>query len=636
MITAFRRYLETWVVRGFFLIMVVAFVVWGVGDVFRMVGTSTWVAKVAGQTIEAPQFQGEFQRDMNQATRRLPPGQEPTAELRRQVGQTTLQRMVGQAALRHELDRLRIVTPDVAVRAQVLAMPAFHGSDGKFSRPAFEALLRNNGLNEARFLGMVREDLAQRQLLEAVSAGATVPQTETHALYAAEFEKRSADMAEFPIAAAPAPPAPTDAELQRWYDNHPDAYRTPEYRRIKAIVLSPQTLAKEIAISDTDLRAAYEQNKAQYITPAKRSAEVLSVPDEAKAKALAAQWSGGADWTAVQAAAQKDGGSGIELTDATQPEFPDPDLARAVFAAAMDTVVGPVKGALAWHVLKVTKTEPGSEKSFDAVKDELRNQVLAGKATDLMYERANKVDNLLGNGTPLDQMPSDLGLAGVAGTLDAQGNAKNGEPAPIPGAAELKAALIAAAFQAQKGDMPQLVEVHTPSTGGSAYYAVSVEDIMPPAEKPFDEVKARVQEDWTADRQRHEAETQAAKMLTALKGGQSMADAATVAGVQVRRSPLVTRNAPAEGMPPELQHVLFGLKKGEPTMVETPYSFLVALPAETVEPDPKADPTGYERLHTAINGSMGRDLAMVFAEAVRLRANPQVNRQNYDSIVQPQ
>ena len=39
MITAFRRYLETWGVRGFFLIMVFAFISWGVGDVVRMIGT---------------------------------------------------------------------------------------------------------------------------------------------------------------------------------------------------------------------------------------------------------------------------------------------------------------------------------------------------------------------------------------------------------------------------------------------------------------------------------------------------------------------------------------------------------------------------------------------------------------------
>ena len=63
MITAFRRYLETWVVRGFFLIMVLAFVFWGVGDVVRLIGTSTWVAKVGGQTIEGLQLQDAYQRE---------------------------------------------------------------------------------------------------------------------------------------------------------------------------------------------------------------------------------------------------------------------------------------------------------------------------------------------------------------------------------------------------------------------------------------------------------------------------------------------------------------------------------------------------------------------------------------------
>ena len=69
MITAFRRYLDTWVVRGFFLIMVLAFISWGVGDVIRMVGNTTWAAKVGGQTIEGPQLQASYQRDMTQLTR---------------------------------------------------------------------------------------------------------------------------------------------------------------------------------------------------------------------------------------------------------------------------------------------------------------------------------------------------------------------------------------------------------------------------------------------------------------------------------------------------------------------------------------------------------------------------------------
>ena len=235
-------------------------------------------------------------------------------------------------------------------------------------------MLRNNGLTEARFLDMTRGDLAQRQLLGAVSAGTATPEVLLRPLYQSQFEKRSADMVEFPLAAAPEPTAPTEAELQRWYDNHPDRYSAPEYRRIKAVVLSPQTLAKDIPISDADLQAAYEQRKAQYVKPARRSAEVISVADEAKAKALADSWRDGADWAAMQKAAQDAGGSAIALDDASEREFPDAELARTVFAATPDTVTGPEKGALGWRIVRVTKVTPGSEQSFDEVKDALRGR----------------------------------------------------------------------------------------------------------------------------------------------------------------------------------------------------------------------------------------------------------------------
>ncbi|HET7881154.1 MAG TPA: peptidyl-prolyl cis-trans isomerase [Acetobacteraceae bacterium] len=632
MILAFRRYLDSWVVRAFFLVMVAAFILWGVGDVARLVRTATWAAKVGGQTIEGYQLEDLYRREMAQATRDLPAGQEPSQETRTRVANEALQQLITQAALHEELQRLRIVAPDSAVRQSVFAMPIFRGQNGQFDRNTMLQQLRNNNLTEQRYLEMVRNDLEQRQLLDAVSAGAATPETLLRPLFQAQFEKRSADMVEFPFAAAPEPPAPTEADLQRWYDNHPDRYSSPEYRRIKAVVLSPQTLAKDIAITDADVQAAYDQHKDLFVKPPRRSVQVVSVADEAKAKALAETWRGGADWAAMQKAAQDAGGSAIALDDATERELPDPELGQTVFAATPDEVTGPKKGALSWQIAKVTKVTPGSEQTFDQVKDMIRSQILSAKAADLMYDRANKVDNVLGGGASLDEMPSDLGLVGVAGTLDAKGNTAEGTPAPVPGPDELRTALVKAAFDAQKGDPPRLVEVQTPSTGGSAYYALSVEDITPPAVKPFDAVKEQVTTDWTKDARRHAQEQAAARLLAAVKGGQSMADAAAVAGVTVRRTPLATRDAPAEGMPTDLVQPLFTLKPGEPTMVETPEGFIVAVPGEIVEADPKADPAGFSELRRSVARSVGGDLAAVFAKALRDRAEPRINQQVVNSV----
>jgi peptidyl-prolyl cis-trans isomerase D len=635
MITAFRRHLDSWVARAFFIIMVIAFITWGVGDVVRMVGTSTWVAKVNGHTIEGQTLQTEFQRNLAVENRKLSPGQEITPEQRHTIGEDTLQRLIGQAAFANELRKLRIITPDSAVADVARAMPAFRGPDGRFSRQQFDAALQANGLTEASFTDILRGDLAQRQVIGAVTAGAVAPRTELDPLYNAEFERRSADMAAFPINAAPAPAAPDEAVLQRWYDNHPDLYATPEYRRIKVVELSPQSLAKDIPISDQDLHDAYDQHRADYVTVAKRSTEVISTPDEAKARALAAQWRTGADWDAMQKAAQAGGASAVSLDNATEGQFPDTELAKAVFAAPIGSVTDPVKGALGWFVAKVTSGTPGGTTSFDQVKDAIHDRLLADKAADLMYDRANKIDNLLGNGTGLDNLPGDMGLIAVTGTLDRNGDTPDGTKAPIPGPPALKDAIIKAAYQTQKGDLPQLTEVRTPSVGGSAYYALAIEDVTPPGEKPFADVRQRVLEDWTQDQQRHTEEQAAAAMLTAVKGGQSFSDAATVAGVTPHMTSVVTRGEASDGMPPELQRALFGLKKGEPTMVETPDTFVVAVPAEIIEPDPKKDPASYDQARTAINRSLATDITDVFTEAVREQANPRINQANVDQILQP-
>jgi len=634
MITAMRRYLDTWIVRGLFVVLVVAFAMWGIGDVLRNVGTETWVAKVGGTAIEGPQVQEAFRQQLAQVSKILG-DKEPTPDIRRSVASQALDRLIAQALLAQEARSLHIGVPNDAVRQAVYQLPAFRGPNGEFDRTRFEQVLRNNGMNEQHFLELMRTDLSQRQLLEAVRSGAVPADVLTRAVFDFEGEKRAADMAELPFADAKPPAEPSEDVLKRWYDNHPDAYRTPEYRRIKLVILSPQTLAKDIKVTDEDLHAEYDARRADYVTPEKRSAEVISAPDEAHAKQLAAAWKAGADWAKMQQEAQAAGGSGVALTDAKEAEFPSPELGKAVFAAAPDTVGEPIHSPLGWNVVRVTKVTPGSERSFDQVKDELRDRVLAEKATDLMYDRANKVDNILGSGTGLDQLPTDLGLGAVTGTLDAEGNTPQGQPAPIPGPSELRSAIATAAFQAQKGDPPHLVEVPTPSTGGSSYYALELDDITPAAEKPLDTVKDQVKADWTRDAIHKEQEEAAAKVLSEVKGGMSFADAATKAGLTVRRSPLSGRGAPEEGFPQELLRPLFAAKPGEPVMVETPDGFIVAVPATIEKPDPKTDSAGYTKVRQALMRAVGDDIELTFAKALRDRTPPKINQKLLDQISQP-
>jgi peptidyl-prolyl cis-trans isomerase D len=630
MIALFRRFLGTWAARVFFLLLVGSFGLWGIADVVRNLGQSgSTVATVGSSKVDVSELQDSYRRLLRQVQRQSGSTAEPSPETRRAVAGEALQRLVVQAEFAGEVARMGLRVPDAAVRQATFDEKAFHGVSGQFDRAVFQAALRNASLTEAHYLDLMRTDLGQRQLVEALRAGASVPDVVSRLVFAAQEEKRVADLVELPFAKAAEPPPPTDAQLQRQYDDNLNAYAAPEYRRVKAVVLSPDTLAHEVVVSDDELGAAYEARRASFGEPEKRSVEVVATQDEAAAKALATRWISGADWPAMEQAAKESGASSVQLDDTSQVQFPAADLASAVFAAAPDTVVGPEKTDLGFQSFRVTKVSPATARPFEAVRAELLATLQKERATDLVFDRANKVQDALAGGASLDDLPGDLGLAAVSGTLDSEGKTLDGMPAPLPGGPALQAAIVAKAFTLAQGDPAVLAEAPEQS-----FFAVTVEDITPAATRPFDAVRDRVRDDWVRDARRREQNVAAAKLLTAVKGGGSLADAARLAGLGVRHTPPVSRNQPTPGIPAELVQPLFAAAKGEATMVEDTEGFWVAVLTDIQTPDPAADPAALGRIGAQLSRAVGDDIEISYAAALRARDKPTINRALLDSVTQ--
>src|ERR1019366_5117425 len=106
MISAFRSYLSTWIVRGFFLILVVSFAMWGIGDVVRQIGAPSWVAKIGDRAIEVQELDAAYRQQMNRLTQTMPAGQEPSLEIKRAVARQALEQIIAQAAIGQEIARL--------------------------------------------------------------------------------------------------------------------------------------------------------------------------------------------------------------------------------------------------------------------------------------------------------------------------------------------------------------------------------------------------------------------------------------------------------------------------------------------------------------------------------------------------
>ncbi len=629
MLAHIRTFLATRAARLFFVVLIIPFVLFGVANIAQNWGGDTALATVGDRRVEPAQFQEAFRRQLAEVGRMMGGRTEPTPAIRRGIAAQTLQQLITQAAVENEVHRLGLAVPDAALRQAVFDIPAFRGPSGAFDKQQFASVLRQNNLTENRFLELLRADLGQRQLLEAVQAGAAAPDTLLQQVFAFQREQRVAELVELPFSAAPEPPAPTPEAVRAAYDNDPQRYAAPEFRRIKAVILSPETVAKGIEVPEAEIATWYEQHKAEFGGQEKRSLEVVVAQDEALAQRLAAQWTAGADWAAMQKAASDAGASSAKLDDTAEADIPGAELGEAAFKAAVETVAGPVKSAFGWQVLRVTKITPGNEQPLEAVHDQVRDRVARDQAVDQVYARANKLEDALSSGTGLEDLPGDLGLAAVAGSLDAKGNTPEAEPAPLPGTPALRQAIITATFATAKGEAPRLVE-----GPDSSYFALVVEDQTPPQVKPFDAVQDQVRENLLHDARRRSQEVVAARLLAAVKAGGSLDDAAVVADVRVERTPPLGRSSPTEGVPSQIIQPLFALAPNDATMLEDADGFLVVKLAAIESPDPAADPAGAGQIRTALNQAIGGDIQATYAAALRDRARPTVNQRMLEQLSQ--
>ncbi len=629
MLAMFRRFLGTWTARVFFIVLIGSFGLWGISGVVHDFATDNSLAQVGSRRIQPGEFQVQYRRALAQVSRMMGGQAEPTPAISRAVAGQTLERMVVEAALDDQAAQLGVVVPPEEVRRAVFDIPGFRGPNGAFDRNKFNAVMRDNNLTEAGFLEQVRANLAQNQVMDAVTAGVAPPDALTGIVFAFQRETRVAEYVELPFALAPEPPAPTADDLQRQYENNLPSYSAAEFRRIKVVLLSPDTAARATDVSDEDIKAYYDQHQAEFVREEKRSVHIVSTSDEARARSLAAAWSAGAGWDDIQHQAEA-GASAITLDDAGQAEIPSPELAAAVFSAAPDAVVGPVGSPLGWQVFQVFHMAPGVTTTLADATAGIRATVAKERAADGMYDRINTLEDAVAASPTLDEIPAGLGAVAASGTLDARGNTQDGEPAPIPGTPAQRQAILTAAFALQKGEPARLSDGPE-----NSHFAVLVEDTTAATPKPLSDVEAAVRQDWLHAARRKSQEEAAARLMTAAKAGGSLDDAATVAGLRVQRTPPLPRGAPPSGVPQELATAAFSLKPKDATMVEVPDAFLVAALGDVSKPDMSADPIGAGQTRKQLADSMSKDVQNVYASALRTRMRPSVNQRVLDSIVQP-
>lgn len=415
MLQQIREKLGGWPAKIIFGLMVFVFSFFGIESYF-VARNETWVAKVDGHEISQQDFQNSFNQYRQQQLAQPGNTMDASDFEKPEVKRAALDRLINRQLLLNLNEKLGVVVPDSAVRAQIEQVPQFQ-VDGHFSPDAYLAMLSAAGQAPEQYQDTIRTGLAVSQLPEPIVNTAFATGSDADAYLRLLTQTRDFHYVELPDA----PPADADVsedDIAAWYKSHQKDFMAPERVSLRYIEVNAADMKAAAAPDESALKALYEKEKARFGAPEEREAAhiLIAVPKNASpaqqkaALAKAEQVdklarAPGADFAKLAQQYSDDLGSRNQGGDLgwLQKGDTDPAFESALFSLAKGQISAPVLSPEGYHVIDLEDVRGGQVKPFEQVRDQLAAEAekngrenefsdVAGKLTDMVYQDPSSLE----------------------------------------------------------------------------------------------------------------------------------------------------------------------------------------------------------------------------------------------------
>jgi peptidyl-prolyl cis-trans isomerase D len=384
MLTKIREKAQGAFAWGILIVICVPFALWGIQN-YLDTGEEAPVASVGDRDF--------FQRDVNKAYEQYSQNLQGMTIDEQSLKAQALEKLIKDEVLLQYVHGKGLVTTDDTAREFIQSLPYFQ-VDGKFDDKRYKTMLNLQKMSSGEFVSRIKNALIMEQFQRSIIDSSFATKYDVESFFKIQNQQRDVDY----ITVAVQKPAqqPSEEDVAAYYQQHQDAYQTPEQASVEFIELSLEDIAKTITVTDDKLKAFYEEQKDQYTKAERRKIShiLFAINDKtdektALEKALKAQKDlANKDFAAVAAEVSDDkltakigGDLGLFNVGVMEKSFED-----AASALKLGEVSNPVKSAFGYHLIKVTELMPGEVKPFDSVKNEVTKAYQKAQAENAFYE----------------------------------------------------------------------------------------------------------------------------------------------------------------------------------------------------------------------------------------------------------
>jgi len=509
-------------------LIVISFSIFGIESIL-VGGGGGGVAEVNGEEV-SPQ---ELQQAVNTQKRRLiammGENFDPSVLDDEMITNQALNTLIGRKLLMQSAESMDLAVSEREIGALIGSMEQFQ-IEGTFSPQLFSSVLSSAGYTPAYFKETLRDDIALAQLRSGLAGSEFATPLELALNARVDAEQRDLRYLTIPLQAFIADQQASDADIEAYFAEHQDDFRTSETVELDYIELTPEQFRQPVEESAVLEAYQLEIENNQYKTENRVSHILFEQGDdedaaelEQRVAAAQARLAAGEEFSAVAAELSDDVGSssnGGDLGFSSGDAFPA-EMEEAVAALSVNEVSTPVVTDAGTHLILVTERRDGAAPELEEMRPQIEEQLqLAAARVDLLLT-VEQLKDLAFNAEDLSRPAAELELT-----------VKRSEPIARDQADGLFAnpALLAAAFSDEV--MEERHNSDVIELGEDRFVVMSVSKHTPPQVRKLDEVRDEIAAIIVEQSARAKVAAESDRVVEELASGATIEQVANSAGYE--------------------------------------------------------------------------------------------------------
>ena len=539
-------------------LLVIAFAVWGVNDVFtQRAGNS--VLTVGEAKVSNQEFEDAFERELRSINTNNESSVTNQQAYAQGIHNRVLQRLLTSTVIGIDADELGVGVNRRVARDAVKQITTFQNDlTGEFSEDKLNSALARSftgmSLSQARkaFEDDMFNQLRRQQTVPAIIGGLEAPSDFATQRYNFITEQRKAKILTITKDAVPAPAEPEEAELRAFVDTNAVKYTAPEYRRFVMLRLETFDLTPDLEATDEEIETAFQYRieLGELGSPETRTVVQITATDEETAKIAAERLARGD--------APEEVASGLGLVapqifeDVQKETILDPETAEAGFALGEGEAKSILGSLGTYYAVGVPKVTPAIIPDLAESKDELRSTVLTEKAAEKLYEITGDIEDAMADGLSLEEISAKVNWPlSYYDFVDRSGKTRDDVRMSgftiIPGLAS-DDILLREIFVSDLGFETDLFETST-----QGYAAIRVEDIIDSKMRDFETVKDQATKAWKSEKIGEALDELAIDLAAKARSGESLVSLTSSAEKGITYDDVViVRSSPPQDLSPQV------------------------------------------------------------------------------------